>query len=348
MRKLFFNGSFFVLILLMLVISACGGTPSSKGKGQPDWVRDPYAKYNKQSNVAAVGSGSDRPTAEKSAFGALVAIFGQEIQVDEKISVTYQEAVKSGVTANWSEDTRVDSTYATSTGMDTLVGAEIGEVWFDGASTHFAVAVLNKSRAAAAYTDMIRSNQVMINNLTNMPTAEKNTLEGYARYQFAAAVADINITYGNLLSYIGAPAQGLKKGDEYRIEAANITKTIPVALRVQNDKSARIQGAFSRALADLGFRTGGNNSRYVLDVKVASAPVAIANSQNKWTRIEVTANLIDTSTNSTLVPFNFNSREGHTSQAEADNRAIVAAERRINEEYAKMLNNYLSQLLPKK
>jgi len=127
----------------------------------------------------------------------------------------------------------------------------------------------------------------------------------------------------------------------------NITKAIPVALRVQNDKSNRIQGAFAKALGELGFRTGGTGSRYVLDVNVVTSPVTIANNQNKWTRIEVSSDLKDTSTNTVIVPYNFSAREGHTTQAEADNRALVAAERKINEDYAVMLKSFLSQLLPK-
>ena len=337
------------LVFYAMVISACGGSPSAASKGQPDWVRDPYTKYDKQTNVAAVGSATDRQAAEKSALGALVAIFGQEIQVDERVSVVYKEAVRSGVTANWSEDTRVDNTISTSTGMDTLIGAEIGEVWLDAKNnTYYAVAVLNKTKAAMTYRDLVSSNQAMINKLTNMTTAEKNTFEGFARYQFAATVADINTTYVNLLSHIGAPLQGIKKGDDYRLEAAEITKTIPVTLRVQNDRSSRIQGAFAKALSGFGFRTGGNNSRYVLNVNVVSSPVTIANNSNKWTRIEVTANLTDSSTNTVLVPYTFNLREGHTSQEEADNRAIIATERKINSDYANMLNDFLSQLLPKK
>ena len=348
------------LILCILAISACGGSPaaaggggsggsSSSGGSQPNWVKDPYTKYDRQANVAAVGSGTERQTAEKSALGALIAIFGQEIQVDEKVHVVYEEAVKSGVAAKWSENTRSDNTITTSAGMDTLVGAEIGEVWHDTKNnTHYAVAVLNKAKAAAVYRDMINSNQTMINNLTTMSAAEKNTLEGYSRYQFAATVADINTTYANLLAFIGTPFQGLKKGDDYRLEAVNITKAIPVALNVQNDKSARIQGAFAKALTEHGFRTGGTTSRYALNVNVVSSPVTIANNANKWTRIEVSANLTDTSTNTVLVPYNFSSREGHTSQAEADNRAIIAAERKITQEYAGILDNFLSQLLPKK
>ena len=339
---------FLLSFLLMLILSVCGSSPSARTGGQPDWVRDPYNKYDKSAYVAAVGSAADRQAAEKSALGNLVGIFGQSIQVDEKVSVSYREAVEKGVTANWSENTAVDNTVSTTAGMDTLVGAEIGDTWFDGKSTHYAVAILEKGKAKTAYTDMIKSNQTMINNLINLPDAQKNSLDGYARYQFAAMIADINVTYGNLLGFIGAPQQNLKKGDDYRLEAVGITKAIPVAMRVQNDRSGRIQGAFAKALAELGFNTGGTNSRYVLAVNVVSSPVEIANNPNKWSRIEVTANLTDTTSGTVLVPFTFNNREGHTTQAEADNRAILAAERRINQEYAQLVNNYLSQLLPRR
>ena len=343
------------LSLLCLVFFACASTgtstAASSGAGRsagPDWVRDPYTKYDKQANVAAVGSGSSRQAAERNALGNLVGIFGQDIQVDEKLSVSYQEAVQSGAAANWSETTVSDSVISTSAGLDSLVGAEIGDNWDDGRGGYYAVAVLNKAKASQIYTEMVKTNQTMINNLTNIPAAQKNTLEGYSRYQFAAVVADINTSYGNLLSVIGTPVQGLKKGDDYRIEAANITREIPVAVRVQNDRSGRIQGAFNKALSDLGFRTGGANARYSLDVNVAMSPVTIANNPNSFTRIEVTANLRDTTLGSVIMPYNFSSREGHTSQAEADNRAILAAERKINDEYARMLNDTLTQLLPKK
>jgi len=191
-------------------VSAGGGTEAANSSAGtvanngPDWVRNPYAKYDRQTNVAAVGSGSSREAAEKSALGNLVAYFGQNIQVDERVAVSYQEAVKNGVTANWSENTAVDSVISTSASFDSLVGAEIGDVWNDGSIYH-AVAVLNKANAVRIYSDIIRSNQTMIDNLVNISTEEKNTLEGYARYQFAATVADMTLPYANLLSVIGEP-----------------------------------------------------------------------------------------------------------------------------------------------
>jgi hypothetical protein len=335
-----------------------GGSSSSSATQQatvnnsrtkPAWVDSVDSVYNRSQYVAAVGYASNRDMAEKNALASLTAIFGQSIKADQIIVNTYQEAVKNGVTAGWTDNIAMQNTINTSTSMDTLVGAEIKEVWFDSKSTYYAAAVMEKSRTTQLYNEMIKANQSVIDNLINMNQADKNSLEGFSRYQFAAIVADINITYGNVLQVIGSPVPaGLIKGDNYRLEAQNITKAIPVGITVRNDKAGRIQGAFAKALSDIGFRSGGNNSRYILDVNISVSPVDLPNNTNKFARIELGANLTDTSAKSVLLPYNFNSREGHATAAEAENRAYSVAERKINEEYKDLLFTYLSQLLPKK
>jgi hypothetical protein len=289
--------------------------------------------------------GSTREFAEKSALGNLVAIFGQSVQVDEKVTESYQQAVKNGKIASSSGNTAVDNTIATSASLDSLIGAEIGETWFDGKNEYYAAAVMNKAKAALVYTEIVKSNQAIIDNLIAIPEVERNTFDALTSYQVAALIADMMIPYGNLLSVIGAPVQGLKSGTDYRLEASNIAKAIPVGIRVQNDKSGRVQGAFAKAFSGLGFPSGGSSSPYLLDVDIITTPLEIANNPNKWTRIEVSANLRDSRLNTVLLPYNFNSREGHVSQAEADNRAYMAAERIINENYAKLMSDYLSGLI---
>jgi hypothetical protein len=313
----------------------------------PDWVRDPYTRYDRQAYVAVRGSGSSLTVAEGNAFGELVAFFGQYIEFDASTTERYQEAVRDGVTTGWSVNTEVDTMIARYARFDSLVGAEIGDVWDDGIN-YFAVAILNKTRAIQIYSDIVRSNQRMIDNLLNIPPAERNTLDGITRYQFAATVADMTRPYINLLSVIGGPVPPFRRGDEYRLEARNIIGLTPINIRVQNDTAGRIHGAFARALSNLGFQSGGTNSRYMLDVDVISTVVDIANSPHRWTRIAVNANLVDTVSGTVLLPFSFNEREGHTTQSEADNRAIMTAERRINAEYANLFSDYLSRLLPKR
>jgi len=325
-------------------------TPVNNSRNKPAWVDSVDSAYNRSQYVAAVGYAANRDMAEKNALANLTAIFGQSIKADQTIVNTYQEAVKKGVASSWTDNIAMKNTINTSASMDALVGAEIREVWHDaGNNVFYAAAVMEKARTIQLYNEMIRANQNVIANLLSMRDAEKNSLEGFSRYQFAAAVADVNVSYGNVLQVIGAPVPaGLVNGDNYRFEAKNITKTIPVGIVVKNDKSGRIQGAFAKAFSEIGFRSGGNNSRYILNVDITVSPVDLPNNQNKFARIELGANLTDTSVNSVLMPYNFNSREGHITASEAENRAYMAAERKINEEYKILLSNYLNQLLPKK
>ena len=334
------------IVCAAFILSSCVSSAITDNVAyEPNWVSDPYTKYDRQTNVAAVGRGSSHEAAEKSAFGKLVAIFSQSIQVDERVSVNYQEAVRNGITTNWSENTAVDSMISTSASLDSLVGAEIGDVWNDG-NSFYAVAVLNKTNAIRIYSDIIRSNQTMIENLVSIPTEVKNTLEEYARYRFAATIADMVVQYANLLSFIGGSVQTIKSGDDYQLEALDIAKAIPVALSVRNDRFGRIESSFAKALSDLGFQSGGNNSRYVLDVDIISSVAEYPT--NKHTLITVAANLVDTVSGTVLLPYSFNDRGTHTTQALADNQAYIVAERKINGEYAGLLSTYLNQLLPKR
>jgi hypothetical protein len=155
-----------------------------------------------------------REAAEKKAIGNLVAIFDQNIQIDERVSTSYQEAIKKGATANWSENISVDT--AVSVGIDSLVGAEIGDVWNDGKNSYYAVVVLNKPKASQVYSEMVMSNQAMINRLVNIAIDEKNTMNGLTRYQLAVKVADKTKPYLNLLSVIGGPVPAFKSGNDYR------------------------------------------------------------------------------------------------------------------------------------
>jgi len=338
----------FTIFPLFLLFIACATSPNNSGK--PAWVDSVDSVFSRAQFVAAVGHASDREMAERNALVNLVAFFGQSIQADQTIINTYMEAVRDGITIGWIDNIAMQNTIRTSASMDTLVGAEIREVWQDTKNnTHYAVAVLEKAKAAQVYRELIIANQEIIRNLINMNATEKNTLEGFSRYQFAAVVADMNTSYVNLLNLIGARApDGHVRGENFRIEAQNIAKTIPICIVVSNDRAGRIQGAFAKGFSDLGFRSGTGNSRYVLRVNITLSPVNFPDDSNKFILMELSANLIDTVTREVLLPFNFNIREGHSTVAGAENRVFISAESKIQEEYKDLLSTYLSQLLPRK
>jgi hypothetical protein len=322
--------------------------PAVQTGARPAWVDSADAVYSKRQYLAAVGHGAVREMAEKNALAALAAVFGQSVRADQKVIDTYQEAVKNGAVAGWAGSTVLENAVQTSASMDTLLGAEIRNVWYDGKNVYYAAAVMDRAKSAVLYGDMIQANQTMIARLIAMDQAEKSTLEGFSRYQLAAAAADLNAAYGNVLQVLGAPPpEGLKKGDEYRLEAAAIARTIPVGVMVRNDRAGRIQGAFAKALAGLGFRIGGADSLYRLEAELFLSEVRLPNQENKFARYEIAANLVEAQTKTALAPYTINGREGHTTLAEAENRALAAAERKIGEEYQSLLSASLTRLLPK-
>jgi hypothetical protein len=311
-------------------------------------VDDAYAGFPRTEYFAAVGSGADRVSAERNALVALTGLFGQNIQADLRSVSFYTETVSQG-RVQFAESATLENAIRTTTQLDTLVGAEIRGVWDAGRSGFFAVAVMEKAQARGLYAGMIRANNRLLDALTNIPAQQRNSFDGYVRWRFAALVADANVIYGNVLSMLGgSPGVDTRGGDEYRLEMSAIAQNIPIEVRVSQDRSNRIRGAFTDAVSRAGFRTTGRGGRYLLDVTVSLDPVEYPNNVNKFCRGVVNANLIDTRDNQVIYPFALTTdRKGHIVMTEAENLVIGTIVERIAGTYAQGLSDSLSALLPR-
>jgi len=322
-------------------------TEETRGGKQPAWVNDPYVVYKKDQFVAAVGSGANRSAAANKALAELVAIFGRSVNSTFTTVTNYTEAMDKGV-VSVSESVNVRDQIATAASMNNLVGAEIGNVWDSGKGTFYVAAYLYIERTIAIYSDMIILNNQNIDMLTTMSNAERNTLDGYARFKLASQIAGINSNYAGIVNQLGGNTAILKikTPESLNVEASNIIKNVTVTIRVRNDRVNRIQDAFAKVLGSEGIRTRGNNPLYSLEVDVNTSEVSFANNPNKFCRIEVSANLIENSTGASLLAFNFNDRIGHTSYANAEAQAFVSAEKIIAERYSERLSEFLDSLIP--
>jgi len=341
-------------LCLVVLFVACATTGPAVA-ASPEWTRGgAHAGFGSATHITAVGMGNSRHAAEMDALGRLTLQFGMGIRVDERLRESYWEAMRDGAAATWGQDIALDRDVVVAGGIDNLIGAEIGDFWESPDGSSYALAVMNRARTVQIYSEMVRANQEIIANLTSMSVAERNTLDGFSRYQFAAMIADMNISYGAVLSFAGAPqyAQGLRRGDEFRRSAQEVAAAIPIGINITNDRDGRIQGAFSRAFSDLGFRTGGTNQRYMLNVSITAEPedrppLVRGDTVIVFARMALTANLVDTSTGAVLLPFSFTQREGHNTPALAENQTFIRAQQRIDREYSGLLSDYLSRLLPR-
>ena len=323
---------------------------STRGGQEPGWVIDPYAVYPRERYLVAVGYAPNRAEAEKKALAALTAIFGQSIQADFSANTAYSEAVSKGIVSS-SETTNIRDTVSTRASLDTLVGAEIGNVWDDARGTVYSVAYLNKERAIAVYGNMILTNLKNIEKLTTMTPAEKNTLDGYARYRLAAIIAGINAKHAEVIAQCGGPTAAslnLPGTDALNIEASNIIKNVTVIVNVKGDRNNRIRDAFTKVISAEGLRTRGSSPPYTLEVIVDLSEAVFPNNNSKFCRFTVSAELIEKSTDSVLLPFNFTERVGHSTYEGAQAIALLQAEKHIGEKYPAAFRAYLEGLLPKK
>ena len=336
-----------LLVLCLPVFLSCGSSPSSGSGSKPAWVDNVSSVYNRSLYVAAVGYSSDRQMAERNAMANLSAFFGQSIQADQTIRSSYYEAARSGAMTTWSDNTEIEDIIMTSSSMDTLIGAEIREIWFDAKNnTYYAAAVMERQRSIRLYTNMILSNLEIIKNLSAAGQADRYSLEEVSRYQFAGTVADMNTAYAHVLNVLDARIpDGLTSGEQYRLEALNIISVIPIGIVVNNDRAARLQNAFANVFSELGFRTGAANPRYVLNVSVNLTNLEYPDNPYQFVRMDMNANLTDTGAQEVLLPYNYSNRDGHVSSALAENTAYTSAEQKIGTEYKDFLSSYLNRLL---
>jgi len=129
----------------------------TRSRAQPSWVNDPYTVFPKNRYIAAVGHASGRAEAEKKALAALAAVFSQSIKSDLTVAAVYMEAVRNGF-ISVSENTMVRETIVASVSMDLLIGAEIGNIWEDRSGIINALAYIEKEKAIAVYSELIRLN----------------------------------------------------------------------------------------------------------------------------------------------------------------------------------------------
>jgi hypothetical protein len=173
-------------------------------------------------------------------------------------------------------------------------------------------------------------------------------LEAFSRYRLAAAVADANHLYANLLSVLGgAGAPDSKKGGDYRLEAAKIARNIPIAVNVEGDRQNRVENAFAVALGRLGFKSGGKNNRYVLNATLSLTQANLPGNSFEFCRYNIDSYLTDTMSGGKIAPYNITGREGHTAMSEAEIRAVSAAAKKIESGYEQVFNDFFSTNLLK-
>lgn len=318
----------------------------------PEWVNVPATVYPNDAYITYVGNAPDRDSAEIKALQGIAAIFEQSITSSSEASERMVQAKAAGKVATASENMFSQNIRRT-VDVDNLIGVEAREFWFDGQTTWYAIAVLDKEKAAGIYSDMIHKNAAAISVLIANVRKDAASFDGYAAFDFAEDIAQENERYLKRIAVIKPGAVPSLKSScpspkEIHAQKIEIAKRIPICVVMANDEGGRLSAAFSEAVSSLGFRGSyDGNVRYILTSSVKFERSDASDGKTTRCRYNVEGYLLDTETQQQLVPFTMSGREGHVDYPEAKNRAVKSLEAKIKKDFAKQFSAYLKNLVVK-
>ena len=132
-----------VICLSFLLTGSFIFAAKTKTPVMPDWINTPAAVYPSSSYITYVGYGADRDSAEIKALQGIASVFGQSIKSDSESSQRMIQAKSEGKIAT-TNISSFNQNILRSVDVNNLIGVEIKEFWFDGTSSWYAIAVLDK------------------------------------------------------------------------------------------------------------------------------------------------------------------------------------------------------------
>lgn len=351
LKKIFKNAIIFYFVLSFV---GCVSTPSSKKK--PEWVDNTKSVYSDSKYVSAVGEGKSRTAAEDAALGNLSKLFSTTVSVTQTITDRYK-SVFTEKSSSGSQDTDMMEQILTSSKQSSLVGATIEDVWQNSDGQFYAVAVMNRQKTSLFYSNKIREQTEDIENLIASAKKAKNPLDAYAAYSFAVVIAEVNNEMLSLLSVVDSVSWKLNQPsygsvNSLKMAASDIAQKITIKIVVNNDQNKRINSAFSSVFNNMNFKVwkglaSDKTPDYLLNVDFSLEEAVLKNNDNKFCRFIIDADFTEVSSGKTLTTYSVNGRDGNVTYAEAVQKTLRTAEKKIKSEYQDNLEKYLDSFVGK-
>lgn len=324
----------------------------------PKWLDTPEKNYPSSEYFSAVGSGSDRQSAESAAKFALCQILGEKLSGVQSV---FQSADSNG-----SEFAQLDLSVQEQVIFEKITGISIKENYSRNekikkqkVKVHYALAVLKKSDGIFYYSSIVSDNSREISSLMTKAEMAKNSsslaekINSVSYMRKALALAEENEYNVEILSAI----QGMRQAVSYvsvqnvknRLKA--ISESIKVSVSVSGDDSGKILSQLMKAVKDFGFSVVKGTPDYVLNAALSFEKVdgsTLAKNVNdgseyQYVRYKFLSEFAANDDGTILFPFESSGREGHVSEIQAKNRSIQKICTKIDEEFSMAVENFLDK-----
>ena len=342
-RILRFTGFLFLAVIFF----SCASTPAvnsqpAKGNNQPAtplpplWVTDQEKAYPDRDWLCVVEAEQDVKLAQNAAVVRLSQVFRVDLvsitDANRQLAESIHNVMGKKVTITSQSSSIAQELVSTST-VSGLIGLQV-ESWSNPNGRSYANARMNRRECSARYLSMIRDNEKAISGLMEEANRNPRTFEAYQMLNLAYTFAQVTDNFHTLLTVLDPSAISTRPsyGNAMALKslADNAKRSIVVTVKVDGDNAGRIEKAFTETLNTRGFRTGSSgDSSYVLSASLQVDAADIANANNyKYARYILNYSLKNKA-GVELFSSSDNGREGHTSDSEARQRAIRAAEQSI-------------------
>lgn len=324
-----------------------------KGGGRPAWIDSEDPNYPWSKYLYAVGFGKDRASGENGALAGLSKIFEVRVnQVAKDFVASYSRSDKpKGLEIQGSSQLTETST------NKSLTGVRIVEVWSDGSTTTYALALLDRAAAASKLRDQISELDATAKSALDKSADSDKIKQVRALNQAMGAIqerealnSDLRVINSNGIGV----APELSYADVYeKLEGAQ--EALNVGIIVEGPMGNDLRASLASGLTELGYavsevemddddepQTGKFDLLIVGEVRHEKAGKAQGGAF-EVVRAVADFKLKNVKKNKIIDEYTVSAKEGHKTVQEASRRATRELQKIIAPEIAKRFQKYLTK-----
>ncbi|AEV28676.1 hypothetical protein SpiGrapes_0849 [Sphaerochaeta pleomorpha str. Grapes] len=303
MKKQNLSGKLLILCICVATVCSMSGCTSMQETGrEPSWINQLYdRKYNEDTYLCAVGSGSSREKAVDAAFSSLSQVFNSKVR-----SVTTVSSLSTAATDAFGSVTFTDSSQmldqgTVSSSTDKIIGAEVVNTYIDENARIYVRVALHRSRTADLYKNEIGELSSSINQLKLQSQTSADPLSAYFILRKAYGLAQRQQALIDQVEVLSKKKQTAALPSLER-QLTTLASSIQVGVKVTVLSSVEpmkvtaaesLRSAFAQSLQSLGFKVVSDEKLATasLDILYTLEPVNLAGSPYEYARYELTAQL---------------------------------------------------------
>jgi len=339
-----------VLVFIVLLGCSSGQNLKTKPSERPRWVDDPGRMYPFEMYISSVGTGDTPEAARNNAITGVAQVFKLDIKAQEDIIENYFET-GADEELNLKRSSSVTKQINVTTDQN-LKNVVVDKTWFSPKDArHYALAYIDRDQTSEIYLKDIKKADDEVAIYFGKFSENDAGISKLARLAYLnesmsrAASRDILIQQLSTLSRGEASYTPAIAPTELISARNKARKQIRVAVRLEKSEWSEFENAVREVLQSFGFSIVPDNPEYVITGGLSMRKLEREGFFIRW---QLDLHMSEAATQTEFLSYSDEGREGHQSYSEAERRAARTAKSKINGEFYKKIENYLSSLIKKK